>query len=365
MSVSRREMNSELSLLTTREAEVPVLMLSTSRAAHASRSGYSLLAEYIPGSEVLTAERRPPTDILGRVARFGLSRAAITSWYQLASASLEWRAWQRIRGGFEGVVHVLWADSDLGVLDYLVRPAKQALCCTFHSSPDDLRKLIRFPDRLLNLRRIVLMSSSQVQYFLDCGVSEECICVIPHGVDTAYFHPAARPETAKFTVLSVGSYKRNFPLLLEVCRRLKDNRDVEFRIVTAPSFHPLFENLPNVTCEANLTDEELLNAYQFASCYLMTAEDATANNALLESMSCGLPVIAEGVGGITEYTTRDCALITPPQKAEQIAEGILALQDCTRLREQMGGAARRRAIELDWKYIANLTRDMYAQAVPR
>jgi glycosyltransferase involved in cell wall biosynthesis len=118
--------------------------------------------------------------------------------------------------------------------------------------------------------------------------------------------------------------------------------------------------LRNVSCKANLTDEELLGEYQSASCYLMTAEDATANNALLESMSCGLPIVAERVGGIPEYTTSQCAFLTGQGDVSEIAEAIVGLKESSGLRRQMSEAARCRALELDWTHVADMTRAVYS-----
>jgi glycosyltransferase involved in cell wall biosynthesis len=88
-------------------------------------------------------------------------------------------------------------------------------------------------------------------------------------------------------------------------------------------------------------------------------ENATANNALLEAMACGLPVVAERVGGIPEYVNRECARLVPTGDCQAIASSILQLSESPELRLAMGQAARRRAEELDWKHAARQTRDIY------
>lgn len=332
----------------------PLLLLSTRQKFHAKRSGYRVLADYVPGAEYLETVRADPVRPLplffARVAR----RCAFSRWYLGGSAALEWQALQRIRSGFEGIVHTMWADHDHGFLDLFLDRNRHKLCGTFHNCDDDFRHTIRFPSRLRRFDAIILMSDSQRDFFLKAGVPDRKLHVVLHGVDTEYFTPPARREVEEFTVLSVGGFRRNFPLLRDVCMQSK----VRFEIVAPESFRPMFSEIPNVKFSSGLSDEELLERYRSASCLIHTAENATANNALLEAMACGLPIISERVGGIPEYA--ESQILAASGDGAALVRAINHLAESPSAREELSCAARRRAEELSWHNVAARMTEIYA-----
>src|SRR5438067_3819332 len=337
-----------------------VLLLSTIHLNHASRSGYQLLADYLPEAEFLSAPRVEPTSAVPLFAARVARKFAFSRWYLGGCAALEWKALRRLRAGFEGVVHSLWAVHDLGYLDLVLNRKRQRLCGTFHNCDDTFQHTIRFPHRLRRFDAIILMSETQRPFFLRAGVVPEKIHVVLHGVDTNFFTPPENiPNEEEFVVLSVGGYRRNFPLLRAVCGQMRAVKNVRFEIVAPKSWRDMFAGLPNVRFFSGLDDEQLLEKYRASSCFLQTAENATANNSLLEAMSCGLPVVTERVGGIPEYVNGNSAVLTPANDANALANAIRGLAASHEIRAAMGRAARARAEELDWKNVATWMREIY------
>ena len=329
---------------------LPVLMLSTVYAEHALRSGYGLLREYVPGAEIIEASRSDPGTRLSLLCARAARRFSFSRWYLGGSAQLEWKALRKLRAGFEGVVHSLWADHDLGYLDLLLR-SRHKLCGTFHNCSDTLPKTIRFPSRLKKFAAIILMSNTQRPFFLRAGVDPAKLHTILHGVDTQYYIPRARHDDL-FTVLSVGGYRRNFPLLAKVCNSMKGRHQMRFLVVAPSIFRSLFSDLPNVEFFSGISDAKLLSFYQSSSCLLHVAENATANNAVLEAMACGLPIISERLGGIPEYVTAQSSILVEPGNRDAIAAAVDRLYDSPLLQSEMREAARKRAEELDWNKVA-------------
>jgi glycosyltransferase involved in cell wall biosynthesis len=62
-------------------------------------------------------------------------------------------------------------------------------------------------------------------------------------------------------------------------------------------------------------------------------------------MSCGIPVVATDVGGVTEALTDDCGMICKPKDHEGIGKSVIKLLKDKDLRDKMGVAARARVIE--------------------
>jgi glycosyltransferase involved in cell wall biosynthesis len=337
-----------------------VLLLTTVHEAHARRSGYQALADYLPDAECLRAQRADPASSLGLLlAKLG-RQLAFSRWYLGGSAVLEARAFRRIRRGFRGVVHCMWADHDLGYLDLLLSPRRHRLCGTFHNCADTLAETIRFPDRLRRFAAIVAVSKRQLEYFVDHRVDPAKLHVVLHGVDTSFYRPPSVARShQEFVVLAVGGYRRNFSLLRAVCTQLRHEPGVRFHIVAPPEKGAGFTGLPNVTVVSKVSDEELVDAYWRASCFLLLVENATANNALLEAMACGLPVVAEDIGGLREYVTPECGALIPPRDSEAVASAILSLRDSREQYARQSAASRTRAEQLDWGNIAREMASIY------
>lgn len=349
-----------LTLQAVRSQVIP-LLLSSNESIHGSHSSYSLLANYLPNCEKLFTTRRSSSQVYTRILTKLVKAFAVSSWYQLSSAQLEFQAWQKTRTRHYAPIHLLWGERDLGYLDYLSHADSSPLCGTFHACSDDLPKIFLYPERLKRLAAIVIVSETQRQFFESCGVKRDRIHAIPHGVDTDFFSPGDQTNHP-FTVLAVGNYRRNFPLLRQVFQQLKSYPDIRIQVVSAQSNHQYFADLKNVQCMNNLSDDQLLEVYRSASCQIAAVENATANNALLEGLACGLPTVTADIGGIREYANETCALFVENQ-SEAFVEAIITLANHTARSTKMAQAARQRALELDWTQIAKQLEILYLSLI--
>ncbi len=338
-------------------SQVNPLLLSSNESTHGSHSSYSVLADYLPTCERLFTARRSTTQLHTRLLSKLIRTFAVSNWYQLSSAQLEFLAWQKSQRQLYAPIHVLWGERDLGYLDYA---SSHPLCCTFHACCDDLPKIFSRPERLKRLAAIIIVSETQRAFFKACGVKPDRIHCISHGIDTNFFTPKqANQLNHPFTVLTVGSYRRNFPLLRQVFQQLEKHQEICIKVISSTANRHYFADLKNVQFLNNLSDVQLLEVYQSASCQIVAVENATANNALLEGLACGLPTIAASVGGIGEYTTLSCALLVE-NNAEAFAEAVLSLANNSSRSTEMAQAARQRALELDWSNIAKQMEALYS-----
>lgn len=337
-----------------------LLLLSSLHDQLSKRSGYQVLSDYLQESDLLITRRKNSNNFFLRLGSKIARKSSFSSWYAEGSLALEIKAFNASLSLDKSIIHFLWADLDLGFLDLFIKP-KHRLCGTFHNCSDTIGNVIRFPERLKRFDAVILMSDTQRPFFVKAGLPQSKIHTVLHGVDTHYFTPPNARSNDQLTVLSVGGYRRNFYLLRQVCILLKEYSKIRFEIVGPQAVKHLFDQELNVIFYENISDHELLIKYQRASCFLLAVENSTANNALLESMACGLPVIAERIGGIPEYVNRACAFLAEPGNSMELAGYIKALADSNALREEMGMAARLRAQELDWQKTATQMLDIYSQ----
>lgn len=343
----------------TKSAEPDVLTVSTRQGAHSSRSGYQLLAEYIPSAQSVWADRREPRNFLLKSAARLLRKRSFSRWYLGGCAQLEFKALRRILAGYKGIVHLLWADHDLGYLDKFLNRKNHRLVGTFHLDPDLLRAVIRFPNRLKRFDAIILMCEAQREFFLKSGVEPSRLHVVLHGVDTAYFQPQPRITNNPFTVLSVGTHRRDFGMLRSVVEEFQSSENIHFQIVANPKVNQLFDGLKNATVMSRLTDSQLLNHYQQASCLLQLVEAATANNVLLEGMSCGLPVVSQAIGGIPDYVTPEHSLLVQRDDVQGVVDALSMLASDAMMQNVFSTASRSRACDLNWNITASKTCRVY------
>ena len=340
----------------------PVLMISSSGGALGGHSGYGQVANYIPGATTISLSRNLRRSLPARILFRAVRQWAFTSWYQPSSARLESSAWRKLRQSPYGLIHYLWADSDLGFLDVLPLPQSPPICGTFHNCDDMLGEVLRSPKRIRGLDAVILMSASQAPFFLEQGVAEDRLHVIPHGVDTEFFQPGPARADGPFHVVSVGSYRRNFSQLSQVAAALGQHQGVTVTVVAPPEFKPSFQDLHGVSFRSGLSDGELLDLYRSASCMIMTASNATANNAVLEAMACGVPIVSGNVGGIPEYVDRDCAILVRSGDVPAYVEAVASLARNGTLAAKMSIAARARAEQFSWPVVAAKTLDVYRGA---
>jgi glycosyltransferase involved in cell wall biosynthesis len=338
-----------------------VLFLASTDGAHTGRSGYTILNEYISDSVLLEAHRKPGSNVVKRLSDAIAARISLSRWSRRSSLKMELEAYSILRKHKIDIIHYLWGDRDISFMDFFKKKNSLKLVISLHNCASMLGETFNFPKRLKKFDALILMSKLQRPYFEKAGVSPAKIHVVLHGIDCNSFFPGDRRDKETFQLLFVGSWRRNFSFLVEICKRLQEISEIKIVVVTRPKFHHLFKNLDNVITKPRLSDENLLTTYHQASCFLMTAEDATANNALLEAMACGLPIVAERVGGIPEYVNNDCALLSNPKDLDSIVASIMAISQSEEIRRRMGEASRRRAEELDWPIIAKKIKEIYNQ----
>ncbi len=237
---------------------------------------------------------------------------------------------------------------------------------TYHQPPQILPTLVNLRS-LAQLDAVIALCASQ-RDSLARLVEPERLFVIPHGVDTEFFHPdpdAKEPEEKeRFTLLMVGHWLRDVDVALGAFETLKSSEfHFELRIVS-PQF-PASLNDPAITLLKGLTDEELREEYWSADLLYLPLLDATANNAVLEALACGLPVISTHVGGVPDAVGDDAGALCPVGDLAAFAEAVLSFARSPTRRAKARQAARRQAEKFSWRRIADMHHDLYQRILAR
>lgn len=71
-------------------------------------------------------------------------------------------------------------------------------------------------------------------------------------------------------------------------------------------------DLPNTELLPGISDEQLRDEYRRAHALFLPLQLSTANNVVLEAMSCGTPVVSTPIGGMPEYVSADAGILVAP-----------------------------------------------------
>ena len=191
------------------------------------------------------------------------------------------------------------------------------------------------------------------------GANPKKIDVIYNGIDHELFVPAPKP-----------AHLENIPTVVAAARifELKDiltmikSCEVVKRQIPNVKFLVYGDNnaVPEYTQECNslirklgLENNFLLAGYHEKPHQLFCEGDVSLLTSIsegfpytvLESMSCGIPVVATDVGGVAEALDEKCGFLCKPKDHEAIGEKVVTLLQNAELRKQMGAYARKKVID--------------------
>ncbi|RMG09935.1 MAG: glycosyltransferase [Planctomycetota bacterium] len=335
----------------------PLRFVGRRIAHHGAHSGYDRLVHYLPEGELL----EPPSGRLRRRILWTLYYRLLASrtpiaYYGGDEFCVEAAALSRRMRCPRALYHFLYGDSQL-YWTARMRSHRNVVVATFHNPPGVHRALLRDDRHLRGLDAVVAVGRSQLPLLRE-RVGAARVHHVPHGVDVDFFAPATEePLPAEPHVLLVGHYLRDFVCAKEVLAALV--RDGVRATVVCEAGRARDLAGTGAALRAGLNDSALRSLYRQATACLLPLHAATANNALLEGLACGTPLVASDVGDVREYAG-DAALLVPRGDARAHLEATRRLIDDADLRARLAVRARARALRFDWRRVAARMRALYA-----
>jgi glycosyltransferase involved in cell wall biosynthesis len=200
----------------------------------------------------------------------------------------------------------------------------------------------------------------------------EHLRIWPRGVDTTLFHPERRnisvrnawlqarnqPEN-KTVILYVGrvSWEKNLNLLVQAYQTMNHEQCHLVIVGDGPAHTELQQKLAGlpVTFTGYLTGEALATAYASADVFAFPSYTETFGQAVLEAMSCGLPVVgllSEGVCDLVDHEKTGLLLniqqMAEKEKVAAYSANLTLLVHNHQLRQQMSQASLVEAQKRSW-----------------
>ena len=189
-----------------------------------------------------------------------------------------------------------------------------------------IKPMIRYA--LSHANHAISVCDALKQEMVALGINDDKISVIPNGVDTEQFYPLDRKEARKKLflphnrkiILSVGSLTSNkgFHVILDAFPKLVETYgDIHLYIVGEGAYRfPLEQRIKalNLTRYVTLVGErpnsELKIWYSAADVFCLASSREGWANVIMESLACGMPVVATNVWGAPEIlTSKDIGML--------------------------------------------------------
>ena len=350
----------------------PFLAVYHRSGMFSTRSGMGLLAEAVGAEsfvhEIAWQKLQGRSWMLSQAVRAMGVLYFGSRWNGLLPIWDAWRIRSTLRRKDARLVHILWGEFATPRLARWCVPKGIPLIGSFHASARRQESVFGRRRPFLVYDWITLMSETQKAYFVERGFPASRLSVVLHGVDTGFFRPAepaSGPSDGPLRGLIVGSTERDHIFLSEVMRNLPPG--VMNLTVVTRSYDDLaaYRGCPGVVTKGWLDDHALLEKYRASDLLLMPLMDSTANNAILESMACGTPVMVNRVGGVPEYVSPECNIVV---------EGKVVDDWCRKLRDisadrgrlvRMRAETRAWAERFDWRIIAKQYKQVYIRQIER
>jgi glycosyltransferase involved in cell wall biosynthesis len=218
--------------------------------------------------------------------------------------------------------------------------------------------------------RVVCVSQATLDDCLDHGFDAERLRCVENGVrpvvvsDGAVRDVVARHRLPERYLLFVGTIepRKNLARLIEAHAMLGD-RIPDLVVVGAAGWGETIEVPAASRARVHMTgfvsadDLAALYSGAVALCYPSIREGFGLP--ILEAMAQGTPVVTSA-NGATEEVAGGAAVLVDPMDVASIADGILRVIE---QRDVLSARARDRAAQLSWKRTAQLTREVYAEAI--
>lgn len=197
---------------------------------------------------------------------------------------------------------------------------------------------------------IVVPSQFSRRTFLQYGVPDEKIRVVPYGADNSHFHPVSQPLAGEFQILFVGilTARKGIHYLYEAYEKLTHlNKRLVLCGMISRESRNLVEKMaldPTVTVMGPVDRYRLRRIMSESHVLVLPSIEDGFGMVMAEAMACRCPVIAsENTGAADLYTDGEEGFIVPIRDSESLREHLEKLAWDPIMREEMAEKALLRA----------------------
>jgi len=171
-------------------------------------------------------------------------------------------------------------------------------------------------------------------------IDENKTCVIPNGVDSAVFYPRNKKECREklnikdeFVVAFLGQFNsRKGVLRLDNALKKIGKNDIKVIYMGRGIEDPSYDG---IIFKGTVMHDILPEYLSAADAFVLPTNNEGCANAVIEAMSCGLPIITSDLPFSHDILDKKSALLINPENEEEIKSAILKLYNDNDLRQNL------------------------------
>ena len=210
--------------------------------------------------------------------------------------------------------------------------------------PEELKKLVN------TVVGVISVSTENKNRILQHGLADETIIeVIPNAVDKTVFAPRDRKslrdlfgiKNSDFVISFVGGFinRKGSNRLSDAISQLNDSSIKSFFMGKAWSYDDCTPNCPGILLKESIPHDALPNYLSASDVFVLPTLNEGCSNAIVEALSCGLPVISSNLPFNDDILDETCSIRIDPSSVEEIKNAIVLLKNNKELREKLAQGA--------------------------
>ena len=249
----------------------------------------------------------------GRYDIFYLTSTSTASFYRPSTTTVLY---------CHGIIASKWEKSNLPLIyRVILNRASQRIMAWFE------KRCIK------NLDAIVSVSQNAIDYLDKQGIHGPKRYVLPNGVDTQLFSPAAdRGEGVIF--VGRASLNKGFDTLLEAAPLIEEPVTAVVSKISSQARKEA--ERAGVEIITRVPHKELLHLYRRSSVFVLPSLDEEHPLTTLEAMACGLPMVVSQPAAADMISNGDGGLIVPTNDPHSLAHAVNSLLGDDEKRKAMG-----------------------------
>ena len=208
------------------------------------------------------------------------------------------------------------------------------------------------------IKGLICVSSKNREESKDDGLlkDESKSIVIPNAIDDNLFKLLDKQLLRKkhgidgdtFIVAFTGWYSHNKGVkrVSESIKQIGDPNITSFFIGDSQNENDPQPVCPGILFKGRLLHEQIPEYLNMADVFVLPTLAEGCNNAIIEAMACGLPIISSDLSFNWDVLNKDNSILIDPLNVDEIAKAIKLIKDDKSKRESMSAAALRTAAEL-------------------
>lgn len=217
--------------------------------------------------------------------------------------------------------------------------------------PEELKKLVN------TVSGVISVSTENKNRMLQHALADEAkIEVIPNAVDKTVFFPRDRKILRKkfgindsdFVICFVGGFinRKGSNRLSEAITQLNDSSIKSFFMGKAWSYDDCTPDCPGILLKDSIQHDALPDYLSASDVFVLPTLNEGCCNAIVEALSCGLPVISSNLPFNDDILDETCSVRIDPSNVDEIKDAIMLLKNDGELRERLAKGALEKSVSL-------------------